>query len=111
MKKPDAKNELQKLLSEAKGSSEQFIRDNVALVEQWVVSLSNGEISKEEFDDLIATQKLVAEEFVNIQPIGEQARQERLTLQILNLAAERSDLRLLTGGIDLQLPPDPWQRK
>jgi hypothetical protein len=39
---------------EVKGSSEPFIRDNSAKVEQWIVMLSNGEIDKEEFDDLIA---------------------------------------------------------
>jgi hypothetical protein len=81
----DAKNEFQQLLSEAKGSSEEFIRDNSARVEQWVVMLNNGEIDKEEFDDLIADQKLVAEQFVNTQAIGVQARQQRLTLQLLDL--------------------------
>jgi len=81
----DAKNEFQQLLSEAKGSSEQFIKNNSARVEQWVVMLSNGEIDKEEFDDLIADQRLAAEQFVNTQAIGAQARQQRLTLQILDL--------------------------
>jgi hypothetical protein len=81
----EAKNEFQQLLSEAKGSSEQFIRDNSAMVKQWIVLLSNGEIDKEEFDDLIADQKLVAEQFVNTQAIGAQARTQRLTMQLLDL--------------------------
>jgi hypothetical protein len=81
----EAKNEFQQLLSEAKGSSEQFIRDNSEMVKQWIVLLSNGEIDKEEFDDLIADQKLAAEQFVNTQEIGAQARTQRLTMQILDL--------------------------
>jgi hypothetical protein len=81
----EAKNEFQQLLSEAKGSSEQFIRDNSAMVKQWIVLLSNGEIDKEEFDDLIADQKLAAEQFVNTQAIGAQARTQRLTMQLLDL--------------------------
>jgi hypothetical protein len=81
----EAKNEFQQLLSEAKGSSEQFIRDNSAMVKQWIVLLSTGEIDKEEFDDLIADQKLVAEQFVNTQAIGAQARTQRLTMQLLDL--------------------------
>ena len=81
----EAKSEFQQLLSEAKGSSEQFIRDNSAMVKQWIVLLSNGEIDKEEFDDLIADQKLAAEQFVNTQAIGAQARTQRLTMQILDL--------------------------
>jgi hypothetical protein len=81
----EAKNEFQQLLSEAKGSSEQFIRGNSAMVEQWIVLLSNGEIDKEEFDDLIADQKLAAEQFVNTQAIGAQARTQRLTMQLLDL--------------------------
>jgi hypothetical protein len=81
----DAKNEFQQLLSEAKASSESFIRDNSARVEQWIVLLSNGEIDKEEFDDLIADQKLAAEQFVNTRAIGAQAREQRLTLQLLDL--------------------------
>jgi hypothetical protein len=81
----DAKSEFQQLLSEAKGSSQSFIRDNSARVEQWIVMLGNGEIDKEEFDDLIADQKLAAEQFVNTQAIGAQTRQQRLTLQLLDL--------------------------
>jgi len=45
--------------------------------------LSNGEIDKEEFDDLIADQRLAAEQFVHTQAIGAQVRQQRLTLQLL----------------------------
>ena len=81
----DAKSEFQQLLSEAKGSSQSFIRDNSARVEQWIVMLGNGEIDKEEFDDLIADQKLAAEQFVNTQAIGAQIHQKRLTLQLLDL--------------------------
>ena len=55
------------------------------MVKQWIVLLSNGEIDKEEFDDLIADQKLAAEQFVNTQAIGAQARTQRLTMQILDL--------------------------
>jgi hypothetical protein len=81
----ELKKEFQQLLTEAKGSSESFIKDNSERVEQWIVMLSNGEIDREAFDDLIADQRLAAEQFVNTQAIGAQARQQRLTLQLLDL--------------------------
>jgi hypothetical protein len=45
-------------VTEAKGSSETFVRDNAAKVESWVTMVSNNEIDSEEFADLIADQKL-----------------------------------------------------
>ena len=85
----DAKNEFQQLLSEAKGSSDAFVKENAGKVENWIVMLSNGTIDKEEFDDLMADQKLAAEQFVNTQAIGAQAHGQRLTLQLLDLTATK----------------------
>ena len=82
-----AKAEFQDLLNEAKGASEQFISDNATKVETWITMLSNGEIDKEEFDDLIADQRLAAEQFDNTQRIEDQQRRARLTLRVLQLAA------------------------
>jgi hypothetical protein len=85
----DAKNEFQQLLSEAKGSSDAFVKDNAGKVESWIVMLSNNTIDKEEFDDLMADQKLEAEQFVNTQAIGAQAHGQHLTLQLLDLTATK----------------------
>jgi hypothetical protein len=59
--------------------------------------LSNGEIDKEEFDDLIADQRLAAEQFVHTQAIGAQVRQQRLTLQLLDLTVTKLAPALLAA--------------
>src|SRR5260221_12832968 len=91
----DAKNEFQQLLSEAKGSSDAFVKDNAGKVENWVVMLSNNTIDKEEFDDLMA------EQFVNTQAIGAQAHGQHLTLQLLDLTATKIVPALLAVKPDL----------
>ena len=82
-----AKVEFQDLLNEAKGASEPFISDNATKVEAWMTMLSNGEIDKEEFENLIADRQRAAEQFANTQRIEGQQRRARLTLRILQLAA------------------------
>jgi hypothetical protein len=59
--------------------------------------LSNGEIDKEEFNDLIADQRLAAEQFVHTQAIGAQVRQQRLTLQLLDLTVTKLAPALLAA--------------
>ena len=59
--------------------------------------LSNGEIDKEEFDDLIADQRLASEQFVHTQAIGAQVRQQRLTLQLLDLTVTKLAPALLAA--------------
>jgi cell division FtsZ-interacting protein ZapD len=59
--------------------------------------LSNGEIDKEEFDALIADQRLAAEQFVHTQAIGAQVRQQRLTLQLLDLTVTKLAPALLAA--------------
>src|SRR5260221_14729745 len=85
----DAKNEFQQLLSVAKGSSDAFVKDYGGKGENWVVMLSNNTIDKEEFDDLMADQKLAAEKFVNTHSCGAQAHGQNLTLQLLDLTATK----------------------
>jgi hypothetical protein len=48
--------------------------------------VSNNEIDSEEFADLIADQKLGAEQFVNTQAVSAQAHSQQLTVQLLNMA-------------------------
>lgn len=82
----DSKAEFLALITEAKNSTEPFVRENAARIEQWVVQLNDHQIDQEEFDDLMADQKLAAEQFANTQAIATQARAQRLTLKILDLA-------------------------
>jgi hypothetical protein len=93
----DLKNEFVQLLTEAKGSSEAFVRDNAAKLERWVAMLSNKEIDHEEFEDLVADEKLTAEQFVNTQAIDAQAHSKRLTVQLLDIALTKVVPVLLAG--------------
>ena len=85
----DAKGQFVQLLAEAKESSQAFVRDNAAKVERWVAMVSSKEIDNEEFADLIADQKLAAEQFVNTEAIDARARGQRLTIQLLDVAATK----------------------
>ena len=84
-----AREQFQQLLTEAKGSADAFVKDNAGKIENWVVMLSEGRIDKEEFDDLMADQKLAAQQFLNTQTIGAQAHGQHLTLQLLDLTATK----------------------
>ena len=85
----DAKGEFMQLLTEAKGSSEAFVRGNAAKVENWVAMVSSKQIDDEEFEDLIADQKLAAEQFVNTKAIDAQAQGQRLTVHLLDMAVTK----------------------
>jgi hypothetical protein len=84
-----AKDELQSLLQQAKTDSSQFAQQNAANLEQWLVQLSQGQLSQDEFNALIAAQRSTAEQWVNTQAIAGQARARDLTLKVLDIAVQK----------------------
>jgi hypothetical protein len=84
-----AKDELQGLLQQAKADSSQFAQQNAAQLEQWLLQLSKGELNQDEFNALVAAQRSKAEQWVNTQAIGGQARARDLTLKVLDIAVTK----------------------
>ena len=84
-----AKTQLQSLLQQAKAEGSEFAKDNAAMLEQWLIELSEGKLNKTEFDALIDDQRALAEEFVNTQEIVGRGRARDLTLNVLDIAAKK----------------------
>ncbi len=84
-----AMKEFQDLLSEAKGDTAEQIRQNAEELERRLVLLKNGEIDQEDFDFFVEDQKLDLRVFIDSQPAQSQERAEKLTLQILEIAATK----------------------
>jgi hypothetical protein len=84
-----AKDQLQSLLQQAKADSSAFAQKNAASLEQWIVELRNGDLDQDEFNELIEAQRAAAEQFVNTQAIGGQARARELTLTVLDIAVKK----------------------
>jgi hypothetical protein len=84
-----AKTQLQNLLQQAKADSSAFARKNAAALEEWIVELRDGDLDQEEFNELIEAQRAAAEQFVNTQAIGGQARARELTLTVLDIAVKK----------------------
>jgi len=82
-----ATKEFQDLLSEAKGDTSELIRQNAEEVERRLVLLKKRKIDKEDFDHFIENQKRDLRVFVDGQPAQAQERAEKLTLRILEIAA------------------------
>ena len=81
--------EFQDLLAQAKGDSSELIRQNAQELEQRLVLLKKKEIDKEDFDFFVENQKRDLRVFVDGQPAPSQERAEKLTLQILEIAATK----------------------
>jgi hypothetical protein len=84
-----AMKEFQDLLAEAKGDTAEQIRQNAEELERRLVLLKNGEIDQEDFDFFVEDQKLDLRVFIDSQPAQSQERAEKLTLQILEIAATK----------------------
>jgi hypothetical protein len=84
-----AKAQLQSLLQQAKAEGSEFAQDNATMLEQWLVQLSEGKLNKTEFDALVDDQRALAEEFVNTQEIAGRNRARDLTLNVLDIAAQK----------------------
>src|SRR5262245_24516273 len=83
-----AMEEFQDLLGEAKGDTSELVRDNAEEVERRLVLLKNREIDKEDFDYFVENQKRILRVYVDAQPAQAQERAEKLTLQVLEIAAK-----------------------
>ena len=80
--------EFQDLLSEAKGDTSDLIRHNAEEVERRLVLLKKRKIDKEDFDYFIENQKRDLRAYVDGQPAQAQERAEKLTIQVLEIAAK-----------------------
>jgi hypothetical protein len=84
-----AMKEFQDLLGQAKGDSSELVRQNAEELERRLVLLKNGEIDKEDFDFFVENQKRDLRVFLDSQPAQAQERAEKLTLQVLEIAATK----------------------
>jgi hypothetical protein len=84
-----AMQEFQDLLAQAKGDTAEQIRQNADELERRLVLLKNGEIDREDFDFFVENQKRDLRVFIDSQPAQSQERAEKLTLQILEIAATK----------------------
>ena len=81
--------EFQDLLAQAKGDTSELIRQNAQELEQRLILLKKKKIDKEDFDFFVENQKRDLRVFVDGQPAQSQERAEKLTLQILEIAATK----------------------
>ncbi len=81
--------EFQDLLAQAKGDTSELIRQNAQELEERLVLLKKRKIDKEDFDFFVENQKRDLRVFVDSQPAQSQERAEKLTLQILEIAATK----------------------
>ena len=81
--------EFQDLLAQAKGDTSELIRQNAQELEQRLVLLKKKKIDKEDFDFFVENQKRDLRVFVDGQPAQSQEHAEKLTLQILEIAATK----------------------
>ena len=81
--------EFQDLLAQAKGDTSELIRQNAQELEERLVLLKERKIDKEDFDFFVENQKRDLRVFVDGQPAQSQERAEKLTLQILEIAATK----------------------
>jgi len=84
-----AKEQLQSLLQQAKTDSREFAKENAALLEKWLVQLQQGELTQEDFNELIDEQRAEAEQWANTQAIAGQARARDLTINLLDIAVQK----------------------
>jgi len=82
-----AKEEFQDLLAQAKGDTSELVRQNAKELEERLVLLKKRKIDKEDFDHFVENQKRDLRVFIDSQPAQAQERTEKLTLQVLEVAA------------------------
>ena len=81
--------EFQDLLAQAKGDTSELIRQNAQELEVRLILLKKKKIDKEDFDFFVENQKRDLRVFVDGQPAQSQEHAEKLTLQILAIAATK----------------------
>lgn len=83
----DAKAQFAQLINEGKAASEAFIKASAEQLEQWTIDVSDGKMTKDEFDNLVSSQTILAKNFVATQTLAAQERAEKLTIKTAKLAA------------------------
>ncbi|PYL26107.1 MAG: hypothetical protein DMF44_00870, partial [Verrucomicrobia bacterium] len=68
----DAKTQFEQLINEGKAASEAFIKSSSEQLEQWTIDVSNGQMSQDEFDNLVSSQAILAKNFVASQALAAQ---------------------------------------
>jgi hypothetical protein len=81
--------EFQDLLGEARGDTSELVRQNAEELERRLVLLKERKIDKDDFDYFVENQKRNLRVFVDSQPAQDQERAEKLTLQVLEIAATK----------------------
>ena len=84
-----SKKDFQDLLAQAKVDTSELIRQNAQELEERLVLLKKRKIDKEDFDFFVENQKRDLRVFVDGQPAQSQEHAEKLTLQILEIAATK----------------------
>ncbi len=77
------------LLAQAKGDTNELIRQNAQELEERLILLKKRKIDKEDFDFFVENQKRDLSVFIDSQPAQSQERAEKLTLHILEIAATK----------------------
>jgi hypothetical protein len=85
----DAKTQFEQLINEGKAASQVFIQSSAEQLEQWIIDVSNQKMTKDEFDNLVSSQTIVAKNFVASQALAAQERAEKLTMKTMELAATK----------------------
>ena len=80
--------EFQGLLGEAKGDTSELVRQNAEELERRLVLLKNHEIDKDDFDYFVENQKRDLRAYVDGQPAQSQEHAEKVTIQVLEIAAK-----------------------
>jgi hypothetical protein len=80
--------EFQDLLGEAKGDTSELVRQNAEELERRLVLLKNHEIDKDDFDYFVENQKRDLRAYVDGQPAKSQEHAEKVTIQVLEIAAK-----------------------
>jgi hypothetical protein len=81
--------EFQDLLGEAKGDTQELVRENAEELERRLVLLKNRQIDKEDFDYFVENQKRALRVYVDAQPAQRQEHAEKVTLKVLEIAATK----------------------
>lgn len=84
----ETKEEFQDLLAQAKGDTNELVRQNAEELERRLVLLKKRKIDKEDFDFFVENQKRDLRVFIDSQPAQQQERAEKLTLRVLEIAAK-----------------------
>src|SRR6266536_3845558 len=82
-------NEFQDLPAQAKSDTSELVRQNANELEERLVLLKKRKIDKEDFDYFVENQKRDLRVFIDSQPAQAQERTEKLTLQVLEIAATK----------------------